>query len=156
MLPSSQKDVLIRRPAETLLVLAIVLVLVYVFTGMSGPTTFGFWMTIAILEAAAFVILGFAIIELDQDPRLHGRWRLFVPPLISVALGGSVVLWMIWLAAWLAVQASGIHLFDATFLFVAMFFYVDVSSLGMVVSLFLAVLRLNRSDRSRQDSAESP
>jgi hypothetical protein len=94
-------------------------------------------------------------VKLTEDPHLHRRERLFVPPLLAVAFSGSLVLGMIWFAAWLADQASGIHLFDDTFLFAAMFFCVDVSLLGVVVSLFQAVLRLNRSERSHQDADQT-
>lgn len=146
-----RKAIVIRRSAEIVIVLAAVAWTVF-FLASDGGTIFGIWDTIALVESAIFGILAIAYRELTLDPRLAQREVEFVRPVILRMFKLCYFLLPVLLICFFVVRYSSFHLPKTTILFDAVFFLFDVSMLCFVVSLLVALVRLNRGVRSHLDA----
>jgi hypothetical protein len=140
-----RKAVLIRRSAEIVWVLLAVPFTISFFADGSWRL-FGLWDALMLPAGILFGILALAYLELRADPRLAHREREFVHPAILGTYTLFPILVVVWLILWF-----GSHPF-ATIFAVVVLCFADVILLGIVGSLFLALLRLHRSARTHVDA----
>ena len=149
----SRKATIIRWSAEIVIVLAAATLIAFFFAS-GGEADFGFgpWDTIALLEGAILGLMFLAYWELSMDPRLAQREADYVHPVILWPFKLSLVLVYVWIVSIVLVRYFGLRLVNTTILFDVVCFLLDVTGLGVVVSLVRVLLRLNHNARSHQDA----
>ena len=107
------------------------------------------WHTLGVAVAVFYGLMMLAYWEIARDRRIDRHEANYVHPAIWLAFRLSFIpLLTIIVASWL-----NIHWFNSTVntvLFDLVFFVLDVTGISVVISLFLAILRLNRATDSSQ------
>lgn len=136
----------IRWGAEIIVAIFAIVVLGYTVIYDKQSST---WHTLGVAVAVFYGLMMLAYWEVTQDGRLNRHEAEYVHPGIWLAFRLSFIpLLIIIVASWL-----NIHPFNSTgntILFDLVFFVLDVTGISVVISLFLAILRLNRATDTPQ------